>query len=197
MKEINDPEPKDNNNINNINNDEKVNTSEMYQHFIKDSTVALNNPNKIPEKKPLEEDFTVMTNVGFLNEELEKGKEIYELNKSLEKTEDTSQNNSRIINSTKEGKIPPKETFFQKTKRWAGVAWSYVNIANYFPKTEFKEYRNANGDMVKIPIKKIPLKKKINKDETDEEHIVNKTVDRYRSQLSYLTADRIPFPNFY
>ena len=74
MKEINDPEPKDNNNINNINNDEKVNTSEMYQHVIKDSSIALNNPNKIPEKKPLEEDFTVMTNVGFLNEELEKGK---------------------------------------------------------------------------------------------------------------------------
>ena len=29
-----------------------------------------------------------------------------------------------------------------------------------FPKQEFKEFRNANGDLVKIPVKKIPLKKK-------------------------------------
>ena len=30
-----------------------------------------------------------------------------------------------------------------------------------FPKTEYEEYRNANGDIVKIPKKKIPLKKHI------------------------------------
>ena len=29
-----------------------------------------------------------------------------------------------------------------------------------FPKAEYHEYRNANGDMVKIPKKKLPLKKR-------------------------------------
>ena len=29
-----------------------------------------------------------------------------------------------------------------------------------FAKAEFKEFRNVNGDIVRIPVKKIPLKKK-------------------------------------
>ena len=83
----------------------------------------------------------------------------------------------------------------QKTKRWAGTAWSYINIANYFPKTEYKEYRNCNGDWVKIPVKKIPLKKK-KVEETDEEHIINRDIDRNKIILADLTGDRIPIPNF-
>ena len=35
-----------------------------------------------------------------------------------------------------------------------------INFKNMFAKAEFKEFRNANGDMVRIPVKKIPLKKK-------------------------------------
>lgn len=136
------------------------------------------------------------TQIQFLSnkQEQEKNETIYELNKSLEKTDDTSKNSFKIG----EGQNAPNqqnESFFQKTKRWAGTAWSYINIANYFPKTEYKEYRNANGDWVKIPKKKIPLKKK-KVEETDEEHIINKTFDRDRENLTFMTLDKIPIPNF-
>ena len=65
-------------------------------------------------------------------------------------------------NSNKEN-LEQKRTFAGKTKAWAGNVWSSIkkmNIKNIFPKTEYQEYRNANGDIVKIPKKKIPLKKK-------------------------------------
>ena len=73
----------------------------------------------------------------------------------------TDSNNSEN-NSNKED-IKPKRTFAGKTKAWAGNVWSSIkkiNIKNMFPKTEYQEFRNANGDIVKIPKKKIPLKKK-------------------------------------
>jgi hypothetical protein len=42
-----------------------------------------------------------------------------------------------------------------------------------FPKAEFKEFRNANGDLVKIPVKKLPLKKKNNLNEKVKNMISN------------------------
>ena len=56
-----------------------------------------------------------------------------------------------------------KLSFSDKTKQWAGNIWNSikkVNIKNVFTKTEYKEIRNANGDIIKVPKKKIPLKKK-------------------------------------
>ena len=56
-----------------------------------------------------------------------------------------------------------KKSFAIKTKEWAGNMWNSlkkINFKNMFAKTEFKELRNANGDIVRIPVKKIPLKKK-------------------------------------
>ena len=56
-----------------------------------------------------------------------------------------------------------KKSFAIKTKEWAGNMWSSlkkINFKNMFAKAEFKEFRNANGDIVRIPVKKIPLKKK-------------------------------------
>ena len=106
---------------------------------------------KNKEFKPDEQSATLMTQIQFLDNKRNQGA-LFELNKSLEKTDDTSKNSSNIKEDQKE-QNQQKETFFQKTKRWAGTAWSYINIANYFPKEEFKEYRNANGDWVKIPVK--------------------------------------------
>ena len=204
---MNPPIPEDNtrdnidniNNIMNINNKEPTTTTniEIFQHFPKDSIIPLDKDNKSKNFKQEEENDTVVTKVGFLQDDFEKGNPINQLNKSLEKTDDTSKNSTKMKEDIKEETNLKNETFLQKTKRWAGNVWSYINIANYFPKTEYKEYRNANGDWVKIPVKKIPLKKKINKEETEEEHIINKTVDRDRGQLAYLTGDRIPIPNFY
>ena len=73
----------------------------------------------------------------------------------------TSQQDSMSDNSNKSENT--KISFARKTKQWAGNAWNSIkkiNIKNMFPKTEYQEFRNVNGDIVKIPKKKIPLKKK-------------------------------------
>ena len=192
------------NNINNDLNDLKINTIqnpnqitnvEILQHEIKNSTFPMmNSPEKSKNNKKEDESATtMMTQVPFIKE-LDKKEPILELNKSLEKT-DVSSNNSSAKETESKNQVQKNESFYQKTKRWAGTVWSYVNIANYFPKTEYKEYRNCNGDWVKIPIKKIPLKmKKV--EETDEEHIINKAFDRNKIDVADLTGDRIPIPTF-
>ena len=71
----------------------------------------------------------------------------------------TESNNSQQDENSK----IKKKSFAVKTKEWAGNMWNSlkkINFKNMFAKAEFKEFRNANGDMVRIPVKKIPLKKK-------------------------------------
>ena len=188
------------NNINNINNFNNINLPNPIQtaddkithHILKDSVLPINPQAKGQDQKNEEEVNTMMTNVQFIEDKKDfKEEPMYELNKSGEKTDDSSKNSEEPKDSNIQN-----ESFLQKTKRWAGNVWSYVNVANYFPKAEFKEYRNANGDWVKIPVKKIPLKKK-KVDLTEEEYIVSKTLDRERSNLSFLTGEKIPIPNLY
>ena len=192
---------------NNINNDINIpNTNiilnpnqtinvNIYQHEAKDSAFPIaNSPEKNNhDKKEYDNVDTMMTQVPFIKE-LDKKEPIFELNKSIEKTDATSNNTSTKEDESK-NQVQKNESFYQKTKRWAGTVWNYVNIANYFPKTEYKEYRNCNGDWVKIPIKKIPLKKK-KVEETDEEHIINRVIDKKKIDVADLTGDRIPIPTF-
>ena len=176
------PNPEQNNinndinipNINIISNPNQAINVNIYQHQAKDSAFPIVNS---PEKN-----------------NHDKKEPIFELNKSLEKTDVTSNNTSTKEDESK-SQVQKNESFYQKTKRWAGTVWNYVNIANYFPKTEYKEYRNCNGDWVKIPIKKIPLKKK-KVEETDEEHIINRAIDKNKIDVADLTGDRIPIPTF-
>ena len=181
--------------INKMSNQNQTTNVQILKHDLKNSTFPLlNSPEKnINDKKENEPASTMMTQVPFIKE-LDKKEPIFELNKSLEKTDDTSNNSSSKETESKD-QVQKNESFYQKTKRWAGTVWSYVNIANYFPKTEYKEYRNCNGDWVKIPIKKIPLKKK-KVEETDEEHMINKAFDRNKIDVADMTGDRIPIPNF-
>ena len=65
--------------------------------------------------------------------------------------QDSNSNNSNLKEGSK-----PRISFVGKTKKWAGNVWNSIkkiNIKKMFPKTEYQEYRNANGDMVKIPKK--------------------------------------------
>ena len=187
------PQPEDN--IQNNNNDLNLKIeakNQVLHHNTKESTVALGTGSKNNEIQSEAESGTVTTTLGFLNNEKEdkKNDPLYNLNKSLEKTEDSSTNNE----SQKDDKLSSisNESFYQKTKRWAGTIWSYVNVKNYFPKIEYLEYRNANGDMVKIPKKKLPLKKK-KLEIDDEQHIVNKTVERDRVKMNVYAADNVPY----
>ena len=180
------------NNIQNSINSVVINE---YKHNIKESTAhfeeeANNNQNIKKEN----ENGTVTTTMGFLKEGELQNDPLSNLNKSLPKTDDTS-NNSLTVNSKDDKMSAPtvNESFYQKTKRWAGTAWSYINIKNYFPKTQYKEYRNINGDIVKVPIKKIPLKKKPKVELTDEQYIVNKIVDKNNNQLNFYAADNVPY----
>ena len=197
------PNPEQNNinndinipNTNIISNPNQTINVNIYQHEAKDSAFPIaNSPEKNNhDKKEYDNVDTMMTQVPFIKE-LDKKEPIFELNKSIEKTDVTSNNTSTKEDESK-NQVQKNESFYQKTKRWAGTVWNYVNIANYFPKTEYKEYRNCNGDWVKIPIKKIPLKKK-KVEETDEEHIINRAIDKNKIDVADLTGDRIPIPTF-
>ena len=188
--------------IKNINNNN--NQKQEYQHNLKESTICLE-PNKNPsDNQPENENGTFTTTIGFLKEDGEevKNEPISILNKPIPKggIEDISSNNLNQIVDSKSDKTSTistttSESFYQKTKRWAGTVWSYINIKNYFPKEEFIEYRNANGDMVKIPKKKLPLKKK--KKIENEEYIVNKTVDRDNNKANIYAADSVPLASHF
>ena len=185
------PQPEDN--TNNINNDNQKEEIDVKFHNIKESSM----PIEAKEVQPENETETVTTTIGFLKPvENLKNDPLFNLNSSLENNINNNNNNniSNNLSSSKDEKSvsTADESFYQKTKRWAGTVWSYVNIKNYFPKAEYIEYRNANGDMVKIPKKKIPLKKK-KVEIDDEQYIVNKTVDRDRAKMNFHAADNVPY----
>ena len=182
------PQPEDT--INNINNDnnqkEEINVK---IHNVKESAIPLDTSQIQPEK----ESGTVTTTITFLKpEEDKKNDPLYNLNNSIENKNNNITNNNLSQSKDEKSVSTADESFYQKTKRWAGTIWSYVNVKNYFPKAEYMEYRNANGDMVKIPKKKIPLKKK-KVEVDDEQYIVNKTVDRNRTQMNFHAADNVPY----
>ena len=145
--------------------------------------------NKKPNEANTEEGTTISTLV-FLQENKDLEQNVLEHNLNLEKnipkdtistSTETESNNSKKENNSTNSKI----TFAGKIKQRAGSIWNSIkkiNFKNMFPKAEYIEYRNANGDIVKIPKKKIPLKKKkkINKDVNNkipEEE--NKVVNAY------------------
>ena len=181
------PQPEDT--INNINNDNNQKEEIVVKiHNVKESAMPLDTNQIQPEK----ENGTVTTTIAFLKtEEDKKNDPLYNLNNSIENKNNNISNNNNLSQSKDEKSVSTTdESFYQKTKRWAKTIWSYVNVKNYFPKAEYIEYRNANGDMVKIPKKKIPLKKK-NVEIDDEQYIVNKIVDRNRTQMNFHVADKV------
>ena len=105
----------------------------------------------------IDENSTTISNLVFLNKSsLEPTPE--NLNKIPQNTVSTS-----TQTESDNSKIVKKKTFVGRTKEWAGNVWNSIKKFQFkklFPKTEYKIFRNANGDLVKIPVKKIPLKKK-------------------------------------
>ena len=129
----------------------KINEIKNYKNKIKPDKKNESKNFKETEKEQFDNEI-MTTQIELLNKK-ETNTPINELNKqSLKK--DNIKEEDKIDTNKK------NENFYQKTKKLAGTLWNYVNIANYFPKTEYKEYRNCNGDWVKIPVKKIPLKNK-------------------------------------
>ena len=129
----------------------KINEIKNYQNKLKPDKKNESKNFKEIEKEQFDNEI-MTTQIELLNKK-ETNTPINELNKQSSKKDNIKEEDK--IDTNKKN-----ENFYQKTKKLAGTLWNYVNIANYFPKTEYKEYRNCNGDWVKIPVKKIPLKKK-------------------------------------
>ena len=129
----------------------KINEIKNYKNKIKPDKKNESKNFKETEKEQFDNEI-MTTQIELLNKK-ETNTPINELNKQLSEKDNIKEEDK--IDTNKKS-----ENFYQKTKKLAGTLWNYVNIANYFPKTEYKEYRNCNGDWVKIPVKKIPLKKK-------------------------------------
>ena len=107
----------------------------------------------VPEKK--DEAGTTISNINFLTKFNKEGI-IETLNNEIPKDTISTSTGTSSNNSQQEN----VKSFYGKTKKWAGNIWNSLKNIKIFPKKEFKEFRNANGDLVKIPVKKIPLKKK-------------------------------------
>ena len=129
----------------------KINEIKNYKNKIKPDKKNESKNFKETEKEQFDNEI-MTTQIELLNKK-ETNTPINELNKQSSKKDNIKEEDK--IDTNKKN-----ENFYQKTKKLAGTLWNYVNIANYFQKTEYKEYRNCNGDWVKIPVKKIPLKKK-------------------------------------
>ena len=154
--------------------------------------ILKSNKKAIQEEKKgdLTEQGTTISNLMFLqkNPEIMLEKQIPKDTISI--STETDSNFSQPGNLTK--MKTKKLSFSDKTKQWAGNVWNSIkkiNIKKMFPKTEYQEYRNANGDMVKIPKKKIPLKKKTHmnnnvSNKVSEEH--NKIVNNYHDAATGL-----------
>ena len=129
----------------------KINEIKDCKNKIKPNKKSETEKNKKTEKEEFDNEI-MTTQIELLNKK-ETNSPISELNKETLKKDIAKEEDKANPNKK-------NENLYQKTKKLAGSLWNYVNIANYFPKTEYKEYRNSNGDWVKIPVKKIPLKKK-------------------------------------
>ena len=129
----------------------KINEIKNYKNKIKPDKKNESKNFKETEKEQFDNEI-MTTQIELLNKK-ETNTPINELNKQSSEKDNIKEEDKMDTNKK-------NENFYQKTKKLAGTLWNYVNIANYFPKTEYKEYRNCNGDWVKIPVKKIPLKKK-------------------------------------
>ena len=115
---------------------------------------------------PIDETGTTISNLNFLKKNLQE-QTINNLNsqKEIQKDIKTSTLNKGENNSQKDkkGMEIKKKGFAGRAKNFVGNMWKSIKnfkLKNIFGITEYKEFRNCNGDIVKIPIKKIPLKKK-------------------------------------
>ena len=158
--------------MNNVETTQSVNP--MIEQNKEPNKIIKENKNINSPEKPIEnatEAGTTVSSLFFLQDKSNLSKLQVNLNNQIQKdtipkdtistsTGTESVSSQQDNNSTNSNIIKPK-TFAGKTKQWAGNFWTSIkNIKNIFPKTEYEEYRNANGDIVKIPKKKIPLKKK-------------------------------------
>ena len=146
---------------------------------------------QIKPTQNISENNTTITNINFLPKNLnEQNTNI--LNMEIPKdtisiSTGTNSNNSQQDTISTNS---PKKNFVNKTKELAGSMWSSLKSIKFkkmFAKQEFKEYRNANGDLVKIPVHKIALKKKKEMNENVKKMI---SEEKNKNVYDYYSASR-------
>ena len=168
---------------------------------IKESTIPLKDNEFIPENTSQQQDLheketnTISTTLGFLEERDVNNQNNLNLNQINEHVPKDSTLTDTVIVEINKPAEQQKESFYEKTKKWAGNIWSKMNIKNYFPKQEYIEYKNANGIIMKIPKKKLPLKKQpnINPDTKKE----NEDVQKNRNKVINYASGNTIFGGYY
>ena len=169
--------------MNNINSTKSHNSNQSPNSQI---IKTLKNQNQPKNTQPhIDEIATTISNLSFLHKNtLEPIPE--NLNKIPQETRTTSTIESNKSQNNKNIKPTKKNSFAFKTKEWAKNMWNSIKsfkLKKIFAKAEYKEFRNANGDLVKIPVKKIPLKKKKEENVTGKKmkisHEQNKIVSNF------------------
>ena len=149
--------------MDNINITQSVNP--MIEKNIESNKIIKSNKKLISNEKQKDqtENGTTISNIMFIQQKpeimLEKPipKDTISTSTGTDSNFTQQENNSNNLTKMRKKTL----SFSDKTKQWAGNVWNSIKkIKNMIPKTEYHEYRNANGDIVKIPKKKIPLKKK-------------------------------------
>ena len=120
-------------------------------------TKLTNNTTNQNTQTHIGENSTTISNLAFLNK-LSLDPTPENLNKINKNTVSTP---TKIESDNSQ--FAKNKTFAGRTKEWVGNVWNSIKTFQFrklFKKNEYKIFRNSNGDLVKIPVKKIPLKKK-------------------------------------
>ena len=138
--------------MNNITSTKSHNSNQTPNSKITQIIKTLKNQNHPKNTKShIDEIATTISNITFLHKN------------TLEPIPENLNKIPQETKATKNIKPIKKNSFAFKTKEWTKNIWNSIKsfkLKKIFAKAEYKEFRNANGDLVKIPVKKIPLKKK-------------------------------------
>lgn len=99
-----------------------------------------------------------------------------------------------------QGKDKEKMGFFGKTKQWAGNVWrsmTSINLGQMWAKPEFEECFDSAGNRIKVPKKKIPLKKQPKKEIDPEEKKAIYEIKQEQQNYEVKSFDSFPYGGFF
>lgn len=157
----------------------------------------------IEDKRKINEVSTIATSNVFLNKsEIMGEKDPYvNLNKSLPniKTQPTIMELSEGDRGQNKDQQKQNVGFFGRTKNWAGNVWRTMtnfNFGRLWQRPEFEECYDASGNIIKIPKKKLPLKKQSPK-QTEEERRIQYTLKKEQNYLETAAFDGTTYGSFF
>lgn len=90
--------------------------------------------------------------------------------------------------------------FFGKTKQWAGNVWrsmTSINLGQMWAKQEFEECYDSSGNKIKVPKKKIPLKKPPKKPVDPDEKKAIYQIKEEQQNYEVRSFESFPYGGFF